>query len=154
MLPVEAKFRTDPFDDGRYNRWDDPLLDDSNWRTLATTTGWENQGLRDANGHPYRGVAYYRLKVDLPADAAGKSMWIFIPAAINEVWVWVNGRYAGHRPHVQAWIRPQEAEMDISRLIEPGKTNQVAVRVLCNYDTFGASGIYERMFIYANKSTR
>jgi hypothetical protein len=154
MLPVEAKFRTDPFDDGRYNRWDDPLLDDSNWRTLATTTGWENQGLMNANGHPYRGVAYYRLKVDLPADAAGKSVWIFIPAADNEVWVWVNGRYAGHRPYMRPWSRPQEAEMDISRLIEPGKTNQVAVRVLCNFDVFGANGIYERMFIYAKKSTR
>ena len=79
-------------------------------------------------------------------------MWLFAPAVVNEAWVWVNGKYAGHRPYLSPWSRPQEIEVDISRMIEPGKTNQIALRILCNYDVFGANGIYERMFIYARKN--
>jgi hypothetical protein len=43
-------------------------------------------------------------------------------------------------------------ELDISRLLKPGEKNSIAIRVLCNFDVFGASGIYEPMFIYAKKS--
>jgi len=69
--------------------------------------------------------------------------------------VWVNGHYAGHRPYMSPWSRPQTLEMDVSEFIRPGR-NQItlrvlcnSVRVLCNSDCFGANGIYERMFLYA-----
>jgi hypothetical protein len=59
---------------------------------MLTTGGWEDQGCIDAEGHAYCGVMWYRLTLDLPADAAGRSFWLCGPAVVNEAWVWVNGR--------------------------------------------------------------
>jgi hypothetical protein len=41
--------------------------------------------------------------------------------------------------------------MDVGKLLEAGRSNRVTVRVLCNWDVWGANGIYERMFLYAKK---
>jgi hypothetical protein len=70
---------------------------------------------------------------------------------VNEAWIWVNGRYAGHRPYLGPWGRPHTLDMDVSRLLAPGRTNRITVRVLCNWDVWGANGIYERMFLYTRK---
>jgi hypothetical protein len=166
-LPAAARFRTDVFDDGRYKRWMEPQVDDSRWQRISTARGWENQRfidekgrpMLDEQGHPYRGIAWYRFDVKLPLPDAssdlgpGPSTWIFIPAITDEAWVWVNGGYAGHRAYTAPWFRPHELDMDISKFVKPGAKNQVTVRVLCNYDVFGSNGIYERGFIYT-KNTR
>jgi hypothetical protein len=148
ILPESARAKADPFDDGRFERWQDPGYNDSTWKPLLTTAGWENQGHIDARGHAYRGVMWYRMDVELPANTSGKSVWLCAPAVVNEAWVWVNGQYAGRRAYTMPWSRPQEMNMDISRLVRPGR-NQITFRVLNNVDVLGASGIYERMFIYA-----
>lgn len=148
VLPETARGRTDPFDDGRYERWQEPAFDDHRWPPLRTTVGWENQGFSDPQGHAYRGVMWYRLKVELPPDTAGQAVWLCAPAVVNEVWVWVNGQYAGHREYQLPWFRPQALDMDVSALIRPGRPNQLTFRVLNNVDVFGASGLYERMFLY------
>lgn len=148
-LPETASGRPDPFDDGRYERWQDAVIQETGWKPLLTTAGWENQGFSDRQGHPYRGVMWYRMTVDVPATAPGESVWLYAPAVVNEAWVWVNGNYAGHRAHMMPWSRPQPVELDITALLRPGQRNQITFRVLNNIDVFGASGIYERMFLYA-----
>jgi hypothetical protein len=148
LLPEKARVRTDPFDDGRYERWQSAGYDDSRWQPLLTTRGWEAQGFTDSQGHSYRGLMWYRQSVDIPAITGGKSVWLFAPAIADEAWVWVNGQYSGHRPHKMPWFRPHDLELDVTALIRPGKKNQITFRVLNNIDVFGASGIYERMFIY------
>jgi len=149
LLPETAKARTDPFDDGRYERWHQVKYDDSGWKTIRTTAGWDNQGFMDDKGRPYRGVMWYRLDVNVPADAKGKPVSLHAPAAVEEVWAWVNGQYAGHRPYGLPWFRPQAVDLDVTGMLQPGKTNQVTLRVLANIDVFGASGIYEGMFLYS-----
>ena len=150
VLPEEARFRTDPNDDGRYERWQRPDFDDSQWRTIRTTAGWQSQGgLRAPDGRPYSGVAWYRMSFHCTESAGAGKARICGPAALSEVWVWVNGRYVGHRPYKLAWFRPHEFDLDISDAVEPGAANQITIRILDNFQVFGASGIYERMFIYA-----
>jgi len=151
VLPREAKFRTDPFDDGLYERWMNPGLDDSGWETLLTTAGWQDQGHRDARGHPYIGLGWYRFEVDVPRLEEGERVFLFAPAVVNEAWLWVNGHYAGHRPYSWPWSRPQAVELDVSELLRAGQRNQITLRVLCNTDCYGANGIYERMFLYGAK---
>jgi hypothetical protein len=151
VLPELARFRTDPFDDGRYERWQEPSTDLSGWRTLATTAGWDTQGYQDAQGHPYRGLAWYQFDVDVPEGAAGKDVVLHGLAVVNEAWVWVNGRYAGHRPYLWPWSRPHGLELNVGKLLALGRTNRITLRVLCNWDVWGANGIYERMFLYAQK---
>jgi hypothetical protein len=148
-LPEKASFRTDPFDDGRFERWQDLPAGSPEWREISTTAGWDSQGLQDAQGHPYKGAAWYQFDVPVPADARGKAVSLHGMAVVNEAWVWVNGHYAGHRPYKMVWSRPQLLDLDVSRLLVPGRTNRVTVRVLCNFDVWGANGIYERMFLYA-----
>jgi len=151
LLPEMAVFRTDPFDDGRYQRWQEPSTDLSQWKPIATTSGWDTQGLQDDKGHPYTGLAWYQFDVDVPESARGKLVWLHGLAVLNEAWIWVNGRYAGHRPYLGPWSRPHTMEMDVSKLLEAGQRNRITVRVLSNWDVWGANGIYERMFLYARK---
>jgi hypothetical protein len=154
VLPAAARRRSDPFDAGRYERWQEVRFDDTGWPRLLTTAGWEQQGLSDKQGHAYRGVMWYRLDADVPVSAEGKSIWLCAPAVVNEAWLWVNGQYAGHRPYQMPWFRPHGLELDITAHVHPGRRNQITLRVLNNIDVFGASGIYERMFIYAKSPPR
>jgi hypothetical protein len=151
LLPEPARFRVDPYDDGRYERWQDLAAEAPAWRTISMTAGWESQGLQDEQGHPYKGVAWYQFDVDVPADARGKNAFLHAMAVVNEAWVWVNGKYAGHKPYKMVWSRPQALDMDVSKLLVPGKTNRITVRALCNFDVWGANGIYERLFLYDKK---
>jgi hypothetical protein len=125
---------------------------------IRTSTGWQNQGLVDmqgkplcdASGHAYRGAAWYRFnKLTLP-DATANA-WLFCPAVVNKVSVWVNGRLAGRTGYMQPWFRPHELDLDISKFIRAGKNNQITLRVVCNDDNFGANGIYERLFLYSKR---
>lgn len=147
VLPVGARFRTDPFDDGIFERWQRTNFDDSDWDTLTTTAGWQSQGWRSEDGRPYLGLAWYRMDVDVPAT--DREVFLEAPSVTNEAWVWVNGKYAGHRPWGGPWGRPKRFIVDISGLVEPGRTNQITFRVLCNINVFGVNGIYNRMFLYA-----
>jgi hypothetical protein len=150
-FPEEAAFRTDPFDDGRFERWQDPGAGAEGWRPLRTTAGWDAQGFHDAEGHPYRGAAWYRFDVEIPSAVQGRQARLHIPAVVNEAWAWVDGRYAGRRTYKMPWFRPQEMDLDVSKLLRPGEKCRIAIRVLCNYDVWGANGIYERPFLYAKR---
>lgn len=151
VLPETARFRIDRHDDGRYERWQEASFDVSRWREIKTTDGWDAQGLQDRRGHPYKGVAWYQFDVDVPADTGPQRVFLCGPAVVNEAWVWVGGRYAGHLPYKMPWFRPHELDLQVGKLLEPGKRNRITVRVLCNFDVFGANGIYERMFLYSRK---
>ena len=151
LLPEMARFRTDPLDDGRYERWQEPSTDLSQWKMLATTSGWDTQGLQDEKGHPYMGVAWYQFDLNVPDTARGRAVFLHGLGVVNEAWVWVNGRYAGHREYMQPWSRPHTLDLDITRLLEPGRANRITLRVLCNWDVWGANGIYERMFLYSSR---
>lgn len=149
VMPEVARFRTDPFDDGRYDRWQDADYDDSDWRTIKTTAGWEPQGeMLTEDGQPYLGLAWYRFDVDIPASADGRNVHLFGPAVISSAWVWVNGEYVGRRPWMNCWYRPQHMDIDLGDAIRPGQRNQITIRVRAESEAWGSNGIYERMFLY------
>ncbi len=149
LLPETARFRLDPHDDGRYAGWFEPAFADSSWERVRTTAGWETQGHQDREGHPERGIGWYRMSVDVPDSAAGKPVRLLAPAVVSEVWLWVNGEYAGHRPYLVPWSRPHELDLDVTPYVRPGARNEITLRVLSNFEVFGASGVYERMFLYS-----
>jgi hypothetical protein len=155
LLPEKAAFRPDPFDDGRYERWQEPSTGLSNWKSVFTTYGWDTQnlaGMVDDKGHPYRGLAWYQCDVDVPEYPKDKPVFLHGPAVVNEAWVWVNGRYVGHRPYIGVWFRPHTLDLDVTRVLEAGKKNRITFRVLCNWDVWGANGMYERLFLYSKKA--
>ncbi len=157
-LPLKTKFRTDKYDVGRSERWMEPGWDDADWPLCSTAHGWQNQGLKDEDGVPmmtargnaYRGLGWYRFTVDVPAAAPGKQARLFCPALVDQVWVWVNGQYAGRSDYVNCFMRPHEVDIDITAFLKPG-ANTIALRVLCHDEYFGANGLYERPFLYTKK---
>ncbi len=44
-------------------------------------------------------------------------------------------------------FRPNEFGIDVTPALKEG-ANQITIRVLSNFDVFGVSGLYERMFLY------
>ena len=151
VLPEKAKFSIDPRDDGRFDGWYRTEFDDHHWETSLTTQPFFAQGKHlDERGHPYTGVLWYRLDVDVPSDAAGKLARIHCMAAETEAWVWVNGQFVGHRPYIEAYIRPSSIDMDISDAIKPGQQNSVAIRLHTNYQPAQMSaGLVSRLFLYS-----
>jgi hypothetical protein len=157
-LPMTAKFCTDKRDVGRFARWEDTDYNDSKWQTCKVDEGWQNQPLRDEDGlplmtkdgHPYRGIGWYRFAVDVPAIPSGKTVKLMCPAMNNQGWVWVNGQYCGRNEFKQGWFRPSELETDVTKYLKPGK-NVIAIRIMSNEEYFGSNGIYEHPFLWASR---
>jgi len=156
VLPERARFSIDVRDDGRFDGWYRTDFDDTKWETMLTTIPFYAQGkYLDERGFPYMGVLWYRLDVDVPASTAGKPARIRCMAAETEAWVWVNGTFVGHRPYVEAYIRPNTIDMDVTDALIPGKKNKVVLRLHTNYQPAQmAAGLASRLFLYSPKSQR
>ncbi len=147
-LPLEARFSRDPFNTGTIREWYAENFDDSAWGSRNTYYVWDQQEppLNSA-GNAYRGYGWYRMRVNIPADFAGRNVRLRIGGVINEGWLWVNGRYVGHRPHRAWWSGPNEPfETDVTTCLRPGETNVISLRVL---STDAAGGMLRRGFLYA-----
>ncbi len=68
--------------------WSDPNFDDSNWKLLHSDQPWDGQGYPG-----YRGFAWYRFQVLLPANHA--PLALFIPVIYGSYQVFADGRLVG-----------------------------------------------------------
>ncbi|MBM3957120.1 MAG: DUF4838 domain-containing protein, partial [Gemmatimonadetes bacterium] len=149
-LPEDALFRTDPYDAGIAEQWYAGEGREADWRPISTTKPFYLQGYEDAEGLPYVGSVWYRMRVDVPESAAGRKIMLYAPTVETEAWCWVNGQYAGHRPYREAYVRPAEAEFDVSQAVRPGQTNLIAIRVSTGLSLAAAAGgLQSRLFLYA-----
>jgi hypothetical protein len=153
MLPRQAMFRTDSHDTGLYEGWYKPDWSEEGWHLISTDKPFWLQGYQDEQGHTYVGNLWYRFKVDVPASAADKrKVVLFAPTVETEGWAWVNGKYVGYRPYMEAYVRPIEMECDVTDAIKPGETNVVVFRVHTSLaQAQAASGLMNRVFMYAPK---
>lgn len=95
-------------------------FDDSSW-SAVTLPHTYNAIDGETGGAPYRGPAWYRRTLDLPA--AGTRRFLEFDGATLAADVWVNGRHAGRHEGGYARFR-----FDITPLLRPGP-NLLAVRV-------------------------
>jgi hypothetical protein len=152
IAPRQAMFRTDPHEEGIFAGWQRPGLDETGWALVDTTRPFYRQGYDDWRGYPYLGHVWYRLKLDLPLGAQGRKVMLCVPVVVTEAWCWVNGRYAGHRPYQEAYIRPAEMELDVTELLRPGQTNSIAIRVDTSLSAAqAAEGMQSRALLYTPK---
>jgi len=146
-LPLEMKFRRDPFNEGVIGGWYRMDFDDSDWGTENTFYFWEQQDPPlDEAGHHYDGYGWYRATFEVPAEMAGREFRFWCGGTVNEGWVWINGRYAGHQPRKLWWSHPHDFEMDITDLVRPGERNLIAIRVWKDPDI---GGMLRRGFIWS-----
>lgn len=155
LLPEKAMFRTDPHDEGIFAEWYKPGLRETGWKPILTTKPFYCQGYEDAEGHPYVGYIWYRLKVDLPESAKGNKVILYAPVVETEGWCWVNGRYIGHRPYTEAYNRPSPMEFDVSKAIRPGDVNEIAIRMSTSLaPAQAAAGLQSRLFLFSPKAVQ
>ncbi len=122
----EWLFRTDPGNRGTKNNWYGVNVPGEGWRTVTVPHTWQVEApLVD-----YRGIAWYWRPFDLPARDAPVS-WrecavrVEFEAVFHSATVWVNGHPAGEHPRkgYTSFI------LDITKLLQWGRTNTIAVRV-------------------------
>ncbi len=154
LLPRTWDFKQDPEDRGVLQEWYLPGKVEG-WKPIDTTLYWEAQGYQDKKGWnaPYMG--WYRTSVDVPAEARGKTLRLTFGAIYNQgVWLWVNGTMRQFDVGTKGKlgfiddITPLEA--DVTDLIRPGETNQIAV--LVDTEAPGRnprSGIHRRAFLWS-----
>lgn len=150
LCPTEAQFRLDPHDEGFYESWYDKPAEKGKWTTIRTDRPFWAQGYQDAQGHPYIGNMWYRLRVDVPRLARGQRVMLMAPCLTTEGWCWVNGKYVGYRPYLEAYIRPAPMEVEVTDAVRPDETNEIVFRINTSLSEAQiAEGLYGRVFLYS-----
>jgi len=141
-LPQTWRFRLDPEDVGREEEWFKADLDETDWQSINIGEFWGKQ-----IGTEYEGVGWYRVSLDVPAEASGKKLFLAFGAVDEEAWIWVNGQPVGeHAEGPQGW--DQRFLIGVTEQLKPGHENLIAVRV---FNTRAAGGIWKPVRLIARK---
>lgn len=103
--------------------------DDCSWSVVDIPHTWNAGDAMDDEPGMYRGGAWYRKAVRIPAEAEGRRTVIYFEGANQEASLYVNGRHVGD--HVGGYTR---FCFDITDYIEPGVPNSFAVHVTNKYN--------------------
>lgn len=142
ILPTANPFIKDPAD--RHSRppgnpgGDFPFVqadfDDGDWESVRLPQDWAIAGpfftgdepeVGGGMGRPPSpGVAWYRRTVDIPAEDAGKRIFLDIDGAMSYAMVWCYGQLVGGWPYGYTSFR-----LDLSDVLIPGESNQLAIRL-------------------------
>lgn len=132
-----------------------PEFNDSRWPVVQLPHDWSVRGqhsptLASATGYLPGGIAWYRKKWDVPAEAAGKKVYLYFEGVYNRSEVFINGKSLGKRPN--GYI---SFAYDATPYIRYGAENQVAVRVDHSQSAdsrwYTGSGIYRDVYaVYAH----
>jgi len=121
----------EPFnDDWRFLRDDvpgaeRPGFDDTAWEKVTLPHTPRIETLVCGSESPqWQGVCWYRKSFYVPPEVSNRVAILRFEGAMNEARIWINGREAGrfmggYLPYV----------LDVTRLLQPGRTNLVAVRL-------------------------
>jgi sigma-B regulation protein RsbU (phosphoserine phosphatase) len=85
MVEIHDQWR---FHTGDDPRWSDPAFDDSSWKLIRSDQPWDRQGYSG-----YRGMAWYRFQVLLPANHPPRAP--FLPVLSGSYQVFADGRLVG-----------------------------------------------------------
>jgi len=140
-LKEEWSLQIDPERVGDVLRWWDPAVIGGNWQKILTCSRtWSDQGLRY-----YKGLAWYRQTIDIPAEAEGKRVFLWFGAIDEAAKVWVNGQPIGISPRIT--FKP--FELDATAAVRPGKPNVVAVCISNEVlNELGTGGIMGPVMFY------
>jgi len=126
-------FRMDPEGAGVTGGWfsaDVPYPD-----RIVVPGNWQAQGFGEPRRHlrhDYQGKAWYRRSVELPADWAGRRIWLHLGGVTNTAEVFVNGRNVGS---VDGFITPYA--LDLAGIVTAGETAVIA----CQVDSAGPAPV-------------
>ncbi|MCQ2376231.1 MAG: DUF4981 domain-containing protein [Salinivirgaceae bacterium] len=151
-------FYTKTFDDSNWGKIPVPGLFEFNGYGVRIYTNvsypWETQF---ATNPPYveernNYTGCYRRTFDIPADWKGQEVVLYIGSVTSNISLWVNGQYVGYREDSKT-----ATEFNITKYIQPGKPNLVAMKVMrwCDgtyledQDFWRFTGIARESYFYA-----
>jgi beta-galactosidase/beta-glucuronidase len=120
--------------------WASQDWDDSDWDQIRIDRHWESQGYENLDHW-----AWYRRKVELPADWSGQ-VFLNFTGIDDYAEIYVNGKWVGSMGDLDSRTTAfdQQASFDLTELVQPGQSLQIAVAV---YDWYGAGGIFRPVSI-------
>ncbi|HLP24517.1 MAG TPA: beta-galactosidase GalB, partial [Acidobacteriota bacterium] len=128
-----------------------PDFDDSAWRTLDVPHDWGIEGpfvqeLAGSTGKlPWSGPGWYRKKFTLPAEDAGRRLYLEFDGAMSYALVWCNGQLAGGWAYgYSSW------RVDLTPFVRPGAENVIAVRLSPPRESsrwYPGAGIYRNVWL-------
>ncbi len=128
-----------------------PEFDECDWRVLDLPHDWAIEQERKPEHSGYNGffpggIGWYRKDFLLPKEDAGKHIEIQFDGIYRDATVWINGyllgtQYDGYTSFYH----------DISKMVVPGETNTVVVKVECTGHPisrwYSGSGIYRHVWL-------
>ena len=70
------------------------------------------------------GVGWYRRRIDVPAEWAGRTVRLDVGGVVLEAWGWLNGEPVGH--HLGPWT---PFAVDLTPALRPGEANMLTIAV-------------------------
>ncbi len=128
-----------------------PGFDDSSWQSVTLPHDWAIAGPFTRHGGggmgrlPTAGIGWYRKALDIPADDAGKSIFLDVDGAMSYSTVWLNSQLVGGWPYGYASWR-----VDLTPYMNPGGTNELAIRLDNPPDSsrwYPGAGIYRNVWL-------
>jgi len=107
-----------------------PGFDDHLWQQINLPHDWAIEGpFTHAGGGgmgrlPSAGIGWYRKKLNIQEEDAGKRIFLDVDGAMSYATVWLNGQLAGGWPFGYATWR-----VDLTPFVKPGGTNELAIRL-------------------------
>jgi hypothetical protein len=98
--------------------WYQPKYPANNWDTLTVPGNWDTENAYSN----FVGTGYYRKEFKVPSNWDGSIIRLCFGAVNQTSEVWLNGEYLGK--HVGGYT---PFEFDVTGIIQPGKTNMVAL---------------------------
>ena len=170
------KFQWYETPEARLREFYKPGLDDSAWGAMPVPGMWELNGYGDplyvnipyawdghyqnnppfvATEHNY--VGQYRRSFAIPADWAGRDVFLSIGSATSNVRVWVNGKEVGYSEDSKL-----EARFDITKFVTPGQDALIALEIFrwCDgtylecQDFWRYAGIAREVYLTARPKAR
>jgi len=137
----EWEFQIDPAQVGEQIGLYRADLKGGGWQTIRTSSdSWSNQGLRY-----YKGLAWYRQKIDVPKEAVGKRLFLWCGGVDETAKVWINGQVIGISPGASFY----PFEMDATEAVREGSNTIVFCVANQVVSELGTGGIVAPVILYA-----
>lgn len=140
LLPEHWRFHIDLTRDGREKGWHAADFDDSSWPQISTYNFYEYQGFPG-----YDGAFWHRTAFEAPQFPRGASVMLRIGSLDDGGDIYVNGALAFRRLHTKPQAWKQSFEVDVTKLIKPGKNNTIAI---AGNDAYGMGGLWRPCLLY------
>lgn len=112
--------------------WNQPDIDESEWKPLRVGTPWEAQGVS------YDGIGWFRKRFAVPSDWAGQTLFLQLGSPDDGAEVYFNGESLG------TWKFGQDIQCVVpASAVRVGEDNTIAIRV---WDWYMSGGLHGSAF--------